>query len=423
MERLRSRSLVAASTLLIAASVMFSAVAAGTAAAQKAKPSADHCRSAVDPYNLPAEKSRFFRAAGVDGELSKEEFTANGKKKKGAFVRAFDTFAELKLHDKDKNGTIDWMEADSYRRNLRKRVLHAFDKNRNGRLEGAERTAANRALEKGTIPGGPKKKGLVQRMVTGEKYEAGAEMLVRFDGDGDGALSEEELKAAHKQLAGERRAQMLEEYDLDGDGTLSKDERRAMRMDRGGVWINNAKEWTLQHFDGDGDGELGEEEKQEIGAFMKKLGAVGKSMWHRMADYDGDGVVGEEEKQKIKMEMMVTGLRMMLKAKQYLDLDGDGEITADEQKAFGNEMARKSHAWFTAFCNEYDANEDNRLDAAERDELVKGIEGEMNRRIDNHDANGDGRLSPAEAEALLENFGREIGIVPKGAGGEPGGKK
>jgi hypothetical protein len=69
------------------------AVAVATASAQTTQPSqpssrpavvvvkvapleADICTDAVDPYNSPAERARFFQAAGQDNELSAAEFAA-----------------------------------------------------------------------------------------------------------------------------------------------------------------------------------------------------------------------------------------------------------------------------------------------------------------------------------------------------------
>ncbi|MFT4176852.1 MAG: EF-hand domain-containing protein [Luteolibacter sp.] len=55
-----------------------------------------------------------------------------------------------------------------------------------------------------------------------------AEVLEKFDKDGDGKLSEEE-KAAMKEA---RKKEMLEKYDKDGDGKLSDEEKAAMKADR-----------------------------------------------------------------------------------------------------------------------------------------------------------------------------------------------
>lgn len=57
--------------------------------------------------------------------------------------------------------------------------------------------------------------------------EIPAEILKKFDTDGDGKLSPDEVKAMREA----REAEMLKKYDKDGDGKLSEDERKAMRAD------------------------------------------------------------------------------------------------------------------------------------------------------------------------------------------------
>ena len=52
-------------------------------------------------------------------------------------------------------------------------------------------------------------------------------------------------------------------------------------------------------------------------------------------------------------------------------------------------------------------------DKGERDNLVKGMQEEMNRRFKEGDADGNGRIGGSEAEVLLESFGREIGVLPE----------
>ena len=403
-------SILTSAFLLIATSV--GSVTAAEKQKEK-KPVVDHCKSAIDPYNAANEKRYFFRAAGKDNELSAEEFTANGKLKQGAFVRPFDSYAEMKLHDRDKNGSLDWMEAESYRQNIRRRMLHAFDKDKNGKLEGDERNAANRALQKGVIPGGPKKKSLVKRVITGKQFDDDAGMLVRFDTDGDGFLSQEESEAGLKKLGEEERQRRIREYDTDGDGKLSAEERRTMRMEEGQVWRENGEKWVLQHFDTDGDGEIGEVEKEELKEFGKQVAEVGKEMFMKVADINGDGEVSEEEKTQLKQEFMVTGLRMMVKAKKWVDLNGDGEVSQAERKKMNVKLAKASHAWFTAFANQYDADKNDRLDKGERDNLVKGMRDEMNRRFKAGDTDGDGRVGALEIEAMMEAFGQEIGVLKK----------
>ena len=120
-----------------------------------AKPPPDLCKDAIDPYRPAIQKSRFFQAAGADNELTATEFNAN-KAKPNGFVRRFDSWKAIASFDKDRNKSIDWIEADAYRYDLRKRVLAAYDTNADGKLSGDERTKANTDLARGRIPSPPK---------------------------------------------------------------------------------------------------------------------------------------------------------------------------------------------------------------------------------------------------------------------------
>jgi hypothetical protein len=80
-----------------------------------------------------------------------------------------------------------------------------------------------------------------------------AEIIAKFDKDGDGKLNDEEAKAAREAMQAKRK-EAEAKYDKDGDGKLSEDERKAMMEER--------KKEMIAKFDKDGDGELNEEEKK-----------------------------------------------------------------------------------------------------------------------------------------------------------------
>lgn len=97
----------------------------------------------------------------------------------------------------------------------------------------------------------------------GERKGPSAEIIAKFDTDGDGKLNEEERKAAgdaRKAEGEKRRAEMLEKFDTDKDGKLSPEERKAAMLSR---------------FDADGDGELNEAEKAEMKKAMQERRAQG----------------------------------------------------------------------------------------------------------------------------------------------------
>ena len=108
-----------------------------------------------------------------------------------------------------------------------------------------------------------------------------AEILKKFDTDGDGKLSDTEKKTLRaemqnrqgghdrKQWAPEQRNEMLKKFDKDGDGKLSDTEKASLRSEmqsrRGG---RDRKQWTpeqrnemLKKFDKDGNGELSDDER------------------------------------------------------------------------------------------------------------------------------------------------------------------
>jgi Ca2+-binding EF-hand superfamily protein len=80
-----------------------------------------------------------------------------------------------------------------------------------------------------------------------------AEILAKFDKDGDGKLSDEESKAAREAMQAKRK-EAQSKFDTDGDGKISEEERKAMFATR--------KKEMVAKFDKDGDGVLNDEEKK-----------------------------------------------------------------------------------------------------------------------------------------------------------------
>ena len=105
-----------------------------------------------------------------------------------------------------------------------------------------------------------------------------AEMMKKFDKDGDGVLNEAERTAMREAMGarkggvvGERpsREEMLKKFDKDGDGQLNEEERAAMREAMGGrpggpEGERPDREEMLKKFDKDGDGQLNEAERAEM---------------------------------------------------------------------------------------------------------------------------------------------------------------
>jgi hypothetical protein len=403
--------------LLAVATIMWAAGVSGAAKSSTTKPAPKLCLGAVDPFDRTAQKTGFFAIAGKDGELTSEEFKkASDKTSTKEFLRSFDTYAALSRFDKDKNSTIDWVEAQAYRLDLRKRVMAAFDANKDSRLKGPEREAANRALASGKFA----------RSARSARGGGGrSNFMDKYDKDGDGKLSDAEREAMRDAF----RKRRMGKYDKDGDGELNEQERAAMHRDRrrgGGGPMGAAMErWRLQTFDLDGDGKLNEAEEAEHKEFQGQFRAMGKAMDVRYNDLDGDGEVSREERRKIGQEWRKSILPMMALAATYMDQNGDGEISDEERSGFGKRIQTGMIKWMDDFGKEFDADSNGRLDKTERTAFLTGLQKNVATRVKRFDADQDGRLNPPETIEMLKDFAKEINLAPskKKEGDKPADKK
>ena len=140
-------------------------------------------------------------------------------------------------------------------------------------------------------------------------------------GAGAVALADDEPAARE-----ERRAEILERYDADGDGRLSQEERRAARERR-----------RLERWDTDGDGEMSEEEHAAARQAMDdRRGGRGREQRASRFDTDGDGAISDEERaaayeqRKLEREM----------AMEKYDADGDGRLSRSERESARADGAR-----------------------------------------------------------------------------------
>lgn len=338
--------------------------AAKTARSVPAAPVTDVCKKAVDPYDFAGEKMRFFKAAGVDNELDSSEFEAD-RARTGGFARKFDSFPAMLRFDKDRSRTLDWFEADTYRRELRKKVLAEYDDNRNRRLDGEERLAASRALLSGKFSSRTHS-GSSRKWSSGKRGSASSEnawaaiskgsgnggsgasgtqgmspykrkMLSRWDKNNDGELGDDE-KAAMEQETAERNRRMeaykaaktriRAECDADGDGNLDREERKAYGRAMREFYI-------LQRYDKDGDGALSEEEtavlerdKAEKERRAQQMREARKKI-REQCDADGDGKLNKEERDAYRR-----GMKELYLVQRY-DRDGDGVLSDEERAAMG----------------------------------------------------------------------------------------
>lgn len=320
-----------------------------------AKKPAELAKDVIDPYVPARERSRFLKNAGVDNELDAKEFAAT-QGKKGAFARKWDSWEALKQYDKDNNGSIDWFEADAYRRAIRKDVLAALDANRDGRLKGDERDALNKALANGKLPAkatAASSQGPIGRRAVDE------ETRKKYDADGDGKLSRDEMQ----QMWKDRKEAFVKKHDTDGDGKLNEEEMKAAGEAMAKAVKSRLEQRMMRKYDKNNDGELDEEENAAYEAAKAKV-EERIATWRKKAeerraelvekyDTDGDGQLSAAEKQ---------AAREAIRAKQIekYDTDGDGELSREERRAAWKARRKK---WI---LRRYDKDGDGELNEEEQ---------------------------------------------------------
>ena len=382
-------------------------------------------KDAVDPYTPGKERTRFLTAAGVDSELTETEFDA-ATDADASFVRQYDHWSSLKSFDKNKDKNIDWFEADSYRRALRKAVLTKYDENKDNKLTGDERAAANKDLARGNIPkiiatsGGSAGPGPAPgvgeenpRPDRGERFRGRrGRFIERFDKDGDGELSQEEREAMAVTMIKEGRERQVRKWDEDGDGLLNEAEREKVMQDRGDQWWLKIDDLGMKHFDADNDGKLSDQESQDIVAFGKQLQDMGKKWELEFLDSNGDGEITAEERQAMRGRMQMVGISMLPKAMTWFDQNGDGRVDQDEREDAMFTVEKAARRNIKMWTDKFDGNGDGRLDPAERKKLVGGIDKDIAQRYARHDKDGDGQLSNTEIASWLEEAAEEWGVKP-----------
>ncbi|MFP4139236.1 MAG: hypothetical protein ACLFVH_06305 [Phycisphaerae bacterium] len=324
---------------------------------QAAKKPAELAGDAIDPYVPARERTRFLKNAGVDNELDTKEFAAT-QGKDGAFARIWDSWDALKKFDKDNNGTIDWFEADAYRRAGRKQVLAALDANKDGRLTGDERDKLNKALAAGKLPGQAVQagRGSLPARLGGALND---ETRKKYDADGDGKLSRDEMRRLWK----DRQAAFVNKHDADGDGKLNADEMKAATKAAMETVKGRLRQRMMRQYDADGDGELNEEENAAYEAAKKKLedrladwkkrAAEKRAEMIKKYDTDGDGAISKDERRAAREAIRAEYV------KKY-DTDGDGKVSREERRAAWKEMRKKF------ILRRYDADGDGELSEEEK---------------------------------------------------------
>jgi Ca2+-binding EF-hand superfamily protein len=391
--------------------------------AAAAPPVKDICKDCVDPYVPTAERARFFKVAGKDNEIDTKEFDA-AKAAGGGFVRKFDAWAGMLAFDKNSNKTLDWFEADAYRSDIRRRVLAAYDGDKDKKLAGKEREAANRALAAGKVPGAARRSGDRGGYVWGGQMTE-ATRLRMFDKNRDGKLDADEKAAADKwQADSDKRRkeyavraerwrklndELRKKHDANGDGKLDADERK-------GYYEEYRERAKIVQWDKDGDGRLSDAERKEMEtkqAEWKKQAEENRRKWTLQRwDKDSDGKLSEEELAAKKAqedewkERAEQYRKEQAELRKKHDADGDGKLNADERKAYYEAMREK---WQ---LRRWDKNKDGKLSEEElaakkaqedewkkRSEQYRKEQAELRKK---YDADGDGKLNADERKAYYK---------------------
>jgi len=394
--------------------------------AAPAKTVPDLCRGVVDPYDKAAERSRFFKAAGVDNELTSKEAEANRKADK-PFVRKYDRWTVMVTFDKDGNEKLDWYEADAYRQALRRRVLVAFDENKDRRLAGKERIAANRALAAGKVPAGTErsniwvpdrstpegKDGADRRAETVIVGPEGSNVTIRRTtpaqgGEGGQGNWREQWRKRQEQ----RRKELLEKYDADGNGEFDEDEREKMRDDYRKRAEEQRKQWELQRYDANKDGELDEqelakqaadrEEREKRMAEWRAQAEERRKKWIAEWDTDGDGELSDEERKAMQETYRRQAEERRKEWIAEWDTDGNGELSDEERKAMQETYRRRAEEARQEYTQKWDADGDGELSDQERQAARDESRRRYEQRRKAMDTDGDGQVSYEESRAYRE---------------------
>lgn len=328
--------------MLLAGAIL---VAAGTGDIR----AADLCTGAVDPYNIVAEKGRFYASAGKDSELSASEFNAAITEK--SFRRKFDKWPEMLKFDRDGNSSIDWLEAGAYRYALRRKVLTAHDANRDGKLAGGERESACKALAAGKLRFAEKKKSSEPdpRLVEYERRkEAAKKSEHKTSHSSHRRSSHRPAQESHARKPEQKTRTQRREHDAEAQ------KRKDIVMMKYGYWI--------EKHDEDGDGKLNAREEAAAKAayhrnFTKASPEVRAAsqakldQWRKRyaakiaARKSGQKQKHAKAQQQPRSEEEQKRLDEKAKRKaeflEKYDSDGDGKINSEEKKAYVQELKKQ----------------------------------------------------------------------------------
>jgi Ca2+-binding EF-hand superfamily protein len=191
-----------------------------------------------------------------------------------------------------------------------------------------------------------------------------ADILKRFDKNGDGKLDEDEAAEAHEVMLREQRdqritvvstpagkdfqAQMLQMFDKNHDGRLDEDERAEMQQylrERGAQDFAGMKMVLLREFDKNGDGKIDDTEMVELVKVVRPRMERNPQQMKRF-DKNGDGRLDDAEwaaaqQQIVRLLNAPLPAGVMVKATNAGDANSVAEFERARLDKVAQEVARR----------------------------------------------------------------------------------
>jgi Ca2+-binding EF-hand superfamily protein len=210
-------------------------------------------------------------------------------------------------------------------------MLKRFDKNGDGKLDDDERAEAKDAMLREQMD-----RQATRAAALGGSEAERAKMLERFDKNHDGRLDDEERAAAEKAgreraavangPAGNLRAELIRRLDKNADGKIDQAERAA-----GAEFIADHLDQypaMKQRFDENHDGKLDGTERAALDRGLQQL-------------IDGAGGGGAMRMAATAPTLENLGPAMREQVLKRFDKDGDGKLNDEERAAFQSEWAKR----------------------------------------------------------------------------------
>jgi len=391
---------------------------------------ADALTNAVDPYDMPDQKIKFFKAVGNTNELDEKKFLAD-QKAGGNLIQPFEKWATVVLFDKNKNGSLDWFEFDAYRQAMRKAVLAACDKNKDGKLTGDERTTALKLLTESKLVIKPEP----------ERPVSLPPMFMPFGGgvpasaiDTDSKTSEQLRADFHKRL-NETNARMKELIKQAEDPKLSDEEREDLRKavkevakenaqavidfekeigmldhaaERERAWkglTTSMQDFLLRNLDPDGDGTLDDAKRQAAFDFLANVMKINNAWGAMMHEKDATS----EQRAETQRKWEPVYARWQKEAVKRADPDADEnmpvtQIAPEKWRALQEKSMNGQVRFLERFEKQVLAENGGKHGPATREALLKALEADMRERLKKADTNNNGILDPEEGEKFIREY-------------------